>query len=138
SRAWTAVRTCLLHPGAAAAAFALSLGNHAADATCCWLFAKALGLRLGWMKLATSTPVSNLAASVPLTPGGAGLRENALQSLLVSVGADPAGAAALGFLQFFSILVWAAICAAAAFAGPRIAPGTGKPAGGAGHGNATT
>ena len=116
-RAWRAVRLCLTHPRATLAAVLLSLGNVAA-AVCSWtLLAGALGLASGPADLArfgVALPPADVAAALPLTPGGAGLRENAVQFLLSFVGVAPPDATALGLLMFATILFWALVCAALA------------------------
>ena len=118
-RVWRTVRVCLTHPRAALAAFALSMLNFAADMLCWIVLARSLGLAVAARDLAVVSPLANTVAATPVTPGGAGVRENALVSLLGAVGVPRADAAALGLLMFGVILFWALVCGAVMLLGAR-------------------
>ena len=118
-RAWGAVRLCLRHPVAATAAFALSLANFG-TVILCWLsLSHAIGAGIALRDMAVVSPLADGIAALPLTPGGAGLRENTLQWLLDSLGVPRAQSTALGLLMFATILLWAAVCAGIMLAGRR-------------------
>ena len=118
-RAWGAVRLCLRHPFAATAAFALSLANFG-TVILCWLsLSRAIGAGIALRDMAVVSPLADGIAALPLTPGGAGLRENTLQWLLDSLGVPRAQSTALGLLMFATILLWAVVCAGIMLAGRR-------------------
>ena len=51
------------------------------------------------------SPLANTIAAIPVTPGGAGVRETTLQSLLTVIDIPPEASASLGLLMFFGILL---------------------------------
>jgi uncharacterized membrane protein YbhN (UPF0104 family) len=55
------------------------------------------------------SPIANTVAAIPITPGGAGVRENILQEMLASVGVLKDESAALGLLMFSTLLIWAIV-----------------------------
>ena len=114
-----AVRLCLRHPVAATAAFALSLANFGTVILCWIALARAAAVDVAARDLAVVSPLADAVAAIPLTPGGAGLRENALQSLLDTLGVPRAQSTALGLLMFATILLWAVVCAGIMLAGRR-------------------
>ena len=71
----------------------------------------AIGAGIALRDMAVVSPLADGIAALPLTPGGAGLRENTLQWLLDSLGVPRAQSTALGLLMFATILLWAAVCA---------------------------
>ena len=93
--------------------------NFAADMLCWIVLARSLGLAVAARDLAVVSPLANTVAATPVTPGGAGVRENALVSLLGAVGVPRADAAALGLLMFGVILFWALVCGAVMLLGAR-------------------
>ena len=58
-------------------------------------------------ELLAVTPVTNVLASVPLTPGGVGVRENIMLTLMSEIGVGASESAALSLLMFFTLAVWA-------------------------------
>jgi glycosyltransferase 2 family protein len=81
-----------------AAAAALSLGVHALQIVAQKLLTDALGLDVSWGFVAIYHPLVALAAAVPLTVGGFGLREATYAYLLPHVGVGADDAIALGLL----------------------------------------
>ena len=81
--------------------------------------ARAAAVDVSACDLAVVSPLADAVAAIPLTPGGAGLRENALQALLDAVGVPRAQSTALGLLMFATILLWAVVCAGIMLAGRR-------------------
>lgn len=81
-----------------AAAALLSLGVHALQIVAQKFLTEALGLDVSWGFVAIYHPLVALAAAVPLTVGGFGLREATYAFLLPHVGVGPDDAIALGLL----------------------------------------
>ena len=84
----------LVRKGAAWAA-----ANWLLDAAALWVFLRAFGTSLNPINLVVAYGVAGVLAAIPITPGGLGVVETALPSLLVTFGA-PAGAAG------FTVLAW--------------------------------
>ena len=108
-RIWRTLHVCMSHKVATAAAFLLSLLNHISDVCAYVLMSHALGLRIPFIDLLVVSPLANTIAAIPVTPGGAGVRETTLQSLLTVIDIPPEASASLGLLMFFGILFWALI-----------------------------
>ncbi len=108
-KAWEALRICLTHPVAFTGAFSLSLLNHFVDVCCYYAISRSLSLTVNLRELATITPISNLISTIPATPGGAGIRENALQFLMDIINVPRTESTALGLLMFGVIIFWALI-----------------------------
>ena len=107
---WRTFRVCLTHPGASLGAFAFSLANHITDTCVYFLLSRALRLELPFRDMIVASPIANLTAAIPLTPGGVGFRENALQYMLSAAGIPPDQSAALGILMLLTIIFWAVVC----------------------------
>ena len=118
-KVWRTFKVCLSHPAAALGAFALSLANHAADACCYFLLSRALSMTLPFRDMIAITPIANMAAAVPLTPGGLGLRENALQTMMDMANVPLAQSSALALLMFSSIVFWALVAGCVMLGGKR-------------------
>jgi len=84
--------------------FALSLANHAFILLVNVLLARGLGIVVPWTALGAAVPLVLLAAQIPITPGGTGLREAAYLYFLGRVGVSHALALALA-------LGWVAVLA---------------------------
>lgn len=117
---WQTFRVCLTHPAAAFATFLLSLTNHITDVCCYFLLSRAIGMTIRFGDLIVISPLANTIAAVPLTPGGAGVRENALLFMMDVVKIPRTESTALGLLMFCTIVFWACI------AGAIMASGLGK------------
>lgn len=115
------LHTCFSHPFAAFAAFALSIANHVTDTVCYLLLSRSLGMTLPFRDLITVSPIANTIAAVPITPGGTGLRENTLQSLLDVYGVARELSTALGLLMLGTILFWAVVGGIIMLTGPKLA-----------------
>lgn len=94
----------------------LSILNHVVAALCGVALVRATGAEVPFLAAATAMLLANVAAIVPLTPGGVGLREATAMGLLCLAGATEAQATAAGFLVFGVTLVWAAVGAVSWFA----------------------
>lgn len=88
--------------GALPATILLSLANHALLITVNVLLARGLGLATPWAVVASAVPLVLLAAQVPITPGGIGVREAGYVYFLGRVGVAEEAALALA-------LGWAAL-----------------------------
>lgn len=117
---WRTFRVCLTHPMATLLAFLLSIANHVTDVCCYFLLSRAIGMTIRFRDLIVISPIANTIAAVPVTPGGAGVRENALLYMMDFVQIPRPESTALGLLMFCTILFWAAI------AGVVMASGFGK------------
>ncbi len=108
-RVWETFRICLTHPLATGAAFALSILNHITDVCCYFLLSRAIGMQIAFRDLLVISPIANTIAALPVTPGGAGVRENTLQWMMDIVHVPRHESTALGILMFATILGWALI-----------------------------
>lgn len=84
-------------PAGWADAFGLALANWALDAACLVACIAALGAPVPWRGVVVSYALAQVAASLPVTPGGLGVVEASLTALLIAygMGAEPALAATL-------------------------------------------
>lgn len=114
-RSWTTFRICLTHPWTTCFVFLISLLNHCVDVVCCFILSRSLELTVRFRELLVVTPISNTVAAIPITPGGAGVRETILQEMLASVGVTNQESAALGLLIFNNLLIWALVGAVIGF-----------------------
>ena len=114
---WRTFKICLSHPAAASGAFALSIANHITDVCCYFLLSRALSMTLLFKDMMAISPISNTIAAAPLTPGGAGMRENALQYMMTVANVPTTQSTALGLLMFASIVFWALIAGCIMLAG---------------------
>ena len=117
---WRTFHVCLTHPMAALLTFLLSIANHITDVCCYFLLSRAIGMTIRFRDLIVISPLANTIAAVPLTPGGAGVRENTLQFMMDVVNVPRTDSTALGLLMFCSIVFWALV------AGVIMASGFGK------------
>lgn len=108
-RVWETFRVCLTHPLATVATFALSITNHITDVCCYFLLSRSISMTLPLRDLLVISPIANTMAAIPITPGGAGVRENTLQFMMDVVNVPRTESTALGILMFGTIIFWAAI-----------------------------
>lgn len=116
---WQTFRICLTNPVATCAAFALSFTNHLTDVCCYYLLSRAISMTLPLRDLLVISPIANTVAALPVTPGGAGVRENTLQFMMDVVQVPRIESTALGILMFGTILAWAFIAGLIMAAGLR-------------------
>jgi uncharacterized protein (TIRG00374 family) len=79
--------------------------NWLLDAASLWVFVAAFGYRLDVDGLIVAFGLANVLAAIPLTPGGLGVVEAVLTSLLVGFGA-PRGTAVLGVVVYRLVNFW--------------------------------
>lgn len=93
------------HKGTLTAAMAISLFNHAGNATCCWLLAQALGIEGVTLGHAMAlVPIANLLSAIPLLPGGWGVGELAFAYFFGLVGVPPTEAIGLSVVFRLAVL----------------------------------
>jgi uncharacterized protein (TIRG00374 family) len=114
-RSWETLRVCLTHPWTTGSAFLISLLNHCVDVICYFILSRSLELTVRFRELLVVSPIANTVAAIPITPGGAGVRENILQEMLYFVGVSHDESAALGLLMFSTLLIWAIVGAIVGF-----------------------
>lgn len=114
-RSWETLRVCLTHPWTTGGAFLISLLNHCVDVICYFILSCSLELSVHFRELLVVSPIANTVAAIPITPGGAGVRENILQEMLFYVGVSKDESAALGLLMFSTLLIWAVVGAFVGF-----------------------
>jgi uncharacterized protein (TIRG00374 family) len=97
--------------------------NWVLDAASLWVFVLAFGHTMSPDGLLVSYALANVLAAIPVTPGGLGIVEGVLTSLLVGFGA-PRGPAILGVLGWRLVNFWLPIPAGAlAYLSLRVEPG---------------
>jgi uncharacterized protein (TIRG00374 family) len=79
--------------------------NWLLDAASLWVFLAAFGYRMSLDGLIISYGLANVAAAIPLTPGGLGVVETVLTATLVGFGA-PRGVALLGVVSYRLVNFW--------------------------------
>jgi uncharacterized membrane protein YbhN (UPF0104 family) len=94
--------------------FLLSLANHAFLLFVNVLLARGLGIAVPWPAIAAAVPLVLLAAQIPITPGGTGLREAAYLYFLGRVGVSHALALALA-LGWLAVLAGVSLVGAVGF-----------------------
>ncbi|MFI6674286.1 YbhN family protein [Kribbella sp. NPDC050469] len=78
------------------------------DAAALWVFLAAYGERVHPVMLLVAYCAASLAAIVPITPGGLGVVEGVLISMLLGFGV-PADAAVLGVISWRLVQFWAPV-----------------------------
>lgn len=84
---------------------AWATANWLLDAAALWVFLAAFGVTLNPINLIVAYGVTGVLAAIPITPGGLGVVETALPSLLVTFGA-PAGPALSSVLLWRLVQFW--------------------------------
>ncbi|CAO3439676.1 hypothetical protein [Azospirillum doebereinerae] len=102
---WTAVGELRAMAGrrAAWAALGHSVGVHLATIAATILFARSLGLPLGWLDGLAIVPAAIVAAALPVSLGGWGVREGAMVAGFALLGLDPDAALLVSLLIGASI-----------------------------------
>jgi putative heme transporter len=98
----------LVRPGARgwAEAFALAMANWLCDALCLVACCEALGVPVPWRGILVVYGLTQVAASLPITPGGIGVVEGSMTALLVAYGTRPSLALAV-VLLYRIVSFWA-------------------------------
>lgn len=106
---------------ALAAAFALSLAMQAVLVACVALLAVPLDTGVPWSGYAVVVPITALAALLPITVGGVGVREHLYIALFGSLGMRAPVALSLSLATFAVFLVWSLVGLALFVRGPAAA-----------------
>lgn len=93
------------HPGTLAWVCLWSFGNWAFDALSLWASLRAFGYSGGMIELTLAFAVGQVAASLPITPGGLGIVEASLVPLLIGLGTG-SSVAVLGVLTWRLFNYW--------------------------------
>ena len=90
----------LVHPGPLgwAEAFGLAMANWLCDALCLLACTEALGVPVPWRGILVIYGLTQVAASLPITPGGIGVVEGSMTALLIAYGTRPTSALAIVLL----------------------------------------
>ncbi len=88
-----------------ARAMAWAAVNWLLDMAALWVFLAGLGHRVGFLGILVCYGLANVVAAIPLTPGGLGVVEAALSTLLVGFSV-PANTALLGVLCWRAVNFW--------------------------------
>jgi uncharacterized protein (TIRG00374 family) len=105
-RVYDAFYVCRCRPKLLVWTAVLSLLNQVLAAVATMAFGRALGVHIRFVDYLAFIPLVGLIASIPVTPGGLGLREGLTIYLLHSVNVLPEDGFLLGFLPYLSLLVW--------------------------------
>lgn len=98
ARAASFLRRTTLRPDPALPGFALSLAALLSQAATAWLVAGGLGLPIGFFTILFFTPFANLAALLPVSVGGWGIREAVMIGAFGMAGVSPETALLLSIL----------------------------------------
>jgi glycosyltransferase 2 family protein len=99
---WT---SCLQRPGAFASAFGMSVVVQSAYLIAWYQLAVSLGLQVPFTSFLVFVPFVSIAAMLPVTISGIGLREGAWALLLASYGVGSADAVAFSLMYFVAFMV---------------------------------
>ncbi|HXW77850.1 MAG TPA: lysylphosphatidylglycerol synthase transmembrane domain-containing protein, partial [Acidimicrobiales bacterium] len=90
----------LVHPGPLGwvEAFAYALANWLCDCLCLIACMEALGVPVPWRGILVVYGLTQVAASIPITPGGIGVVEGSMTALLIAYGTQPTSAVAVVLL----------------------------------------
>jgi uncharacterized protein (TIRG00374 family) len=108
----TSVAGLVVRPRLLSAAAGWSILNWLLDAASLWAFLWALGAHVPPTWVLVAFALANLAALVPLLPGGFGVVETTMAVVLTSLGADPA-ATLLGIAAYRLVDLWLPVPSAA-------------------------
>lgn len=86
-----------------------SLGNAACLTLACWAFGRALVPNLTVVDVFTLFPIITVLASIPITPGGLGVRENLFAWLFAAIGVGKEAAFAMSVLVYLGGVFWSAV-----------------------------
>jgi hypothetical protein len=100
-----AVHTYLAHPRLVAQVFAISVGLQVMTASVYYLLGLGLGATVALLDYLVIVPLVFMAATLPVSIGGLGVREAAAVSLFVAAGMSSGHAGALAFLYLVILLL---------------------------------
>jgi uncharacterized protein (TIRG00374 family) len=106
ARIYSTVYHFRAQPAVLAKAFGLSLGVHILSLLACCLFATAIRSGLTVFQAFTLFPLLGALGSIPITPGGLGIREGAAVMIFGTVGIPPMTAFLLSLIPWLSVTLW--------------------------------
>lgn len=106
ARVYGAFYVCRCRPVLLAQTIALSLTIQFFLIGAGYCVARALGIALPLVDFATIIPIINIIGSIPVTPGGLGVREGVSVQMGRALGISQAPALLLAFLPYLSFLLW--------------------------------
>lgn len=102
---------------AAAACALLTVASWAITCLASWLYARSLGLPIGYLEMASLAALCSIVGSLPISIAGAGTRDATLLLALGPLGATRPEAVALSTLMLSNVLFVGGVCALALFVG---------------------
>jgi len=102
---------------AATACAALTIASWAITCLAAWLYARSLGLPVGYLEMAALAALCSIVGSLPISIAGAGTRDATLLLALGPLGATRPEAVALSALLLSNVLFVGGVCALALFLG---------------------
>jgi len=105
-RAYDACHLFRSRPLLLAGTLALSVGLQACAVVATVCVGRALELRIPFVEYFTFCPLVSLISSLPITPGGLGLREGSAVHLLAAIGITADRAFLVAFLPYVCLLIW--------------------------------
>jgi glycosyltransferase 2 family protein len=108
-RAYDAFYLCLTHPALLAKTAFLSLANHVLLIVAMFCIGKALRINASFLDFLCLGPTINAIASVPVTPGGLGVRDYAAVIYLGVIGVPSAQALPLSLILYAMMLFWSLV-----------------------------
>jgi uncharacterized protein (TIRG00374 family) len=108
-KAYDSFYACRRQPALLVRTVLLSLVNQFIGISAAYCVGRALGLTLPFIDFVTLMPIVAVIASLPITPGGLGVREGVSIQLFKVLGVAQAQALLLSFLPYLSSLLWGAV-----------------------------
>lgn len=105
-RAYDACHVFRTRPWLLAGTLAMSLGLQVCAVVATLCVGQALELRVPFIEYLTFCPLVGLISSLPITPGGLGIREGSAVHLLAAIGVTPDHAFLVAFLPYLCLLIW--------------------------------
>ena len=106
ARAYASFYTCRQRPGLLARTVAISAVNHFLAITAAYCAARALEVDLPYLDFVALVPFVAIAGSIPLTPGGLGVREGVSIHLFALLGVPQGKAFFIMDLPYLGMLFW--------------------------------
>jgi uncharacterized protein (TIRG00374 family) len=108
-RVYDAFYVCRSHPFVLINAILLSLSAHILTVTAAWLAGCSVQLNITWLDFLTFFPIIAAVQSIPLFPGGVGVREMASAEIFADRGAAKSLSISMSFVYFATLLAWSLV-----------------------------
>ena len=109
ARFYQSCALCRSQPRLLAATFSLSIANQMTTLLACYCFAQAIQAGVSFGDCLTFLPMIGVISTIPITPGGLGIREGLSIQLFGSIGVPHMKAFLITFLPYVSLLLWSLI-----------------------------